>query len=459
MSVCDISSLNPYMGDFRVKVKITKVDGPRTVNTRNGETKVCSGELVDSKGAEIRFSMWGDVCEANAQALQKDSVIIIADTGKAIRFANKKYTSIRNDYELSLGHRTRIEMCSGDDSIKGPQIIFAKLESIKSLEPNLVINIVAAIHDVQEPAQLTTKTNRTMTKRDITLVDDSDCSIQATLWGEQATRFTTESLKDKVIIIKDAKIGDFGGRSISSIRSSEIIVDGDSAEAEAIKKWYATGPSDFEPLTVRGGNGGTGVRSIAGRKTVGDISEMGRSDPEYANTAISIKSIRHDRDPWYSACVNKVASTDKNGQATTRTCNKKVTVSDDQSIECPICGTVPSFTRRFIMNVEIVDHVGTAYTSFFDEQAIKLLGSTADEIHEKREELKNTLGEDEVDAAYSQIFDKHLHEQLFISARCSYQEVRGEMRSRVNVNRVNKISFEKESKAMIAALKEYKNQN
>lgn len=50
-------------------------------------------------------------------------------------------------------------------------------------------------------------------KRTITLTDDSETSINATIWGENALR--NDVVVGTIIAFKGAKISDFGGKSLN----------------------------------------------------------------------------------------------------------------------------------------------------------------------------------------------------------------------------------------------------
>ena len=64
--------------------------------------------------------------------------------------------------------------------------------------------------EVGELSEITTKTtNRTMKKRELTLVDDTGFSVRVTLWGNTAEKYEEEG--HPVIAFKGVKVGDFGG--------------------------------------------------------------------------------------------------------------------------------------------------------------------------------------------------------------------------------------------------------
>ena len=57
-------------------------------------------------------------------------------------------------------------------------------------------------------------------------MDDSNKTVKCALWGEEATNFDEQAV-EKVIAIKGAVVGDFGGRTLSLGREGEMIYNFD----------------------------------------------------------------------------------------------------------------------------------------------------------------------------------------------------------------------------------------
>ena len=53
------------------------------------------------------------------------------------------------------------------------------------------------------------------------MADESMKTIKCTLWGNEATSFNPEDV-GKVVALKDASVGDFGGKNVSLGRNGEI---------------------------------------------------------------------------------------------------------------------------------------------------------------------------------------------------------------------------------------------
>ena len=54
-------------------------------------------------------------------------------SGGQIKLANKRYTSIKNDFCITFDQQTIIEKCANDAHIKSECFTFTKLEAIEAL--------------------------------------------------------------------------------------------------------------------------------------------------------------------------------------------------------------------------------------------------------------------------------------------------------------------------------------
>jgi replication factor A1 len=151
-----------------------------------------------------------------------------------------------------------------------------------------------------------------------------------TLWGKQAMQFKSEG--HPVIAVKNAKVGDFGGRSLSLYSTSTLAVDPDIPETFRLRSWYDTEGNDtqfgsFAGQTLPGGRGGDGGGRKDVTKTVAAIrdEQLGQGDgkPDYFNLKATVVFIRNEN-VAYPACP-------------TDGCNKKVVEEGAGQWRCEKC--------------------------------------------------------------------------------------------------------------------------
>jgi replication factor A1 len=172
---------------------------------------------------------------------------------------------------------------------------------------------------------------KTLQKRDLTIVDDSGSEVKLTLWGDKATTaYPWDTLP--IIAVKGVKVGDYGGRSLSTMNSSSLQVNPDIPEGHALYHWKSQFPDGQLPsgasLSVTGGLGGVGGGdAFEKRKHISSIMEegLGRAEkPDYITVKGTVTYLKHDNDPWYTACP-------------TPNCNKKVVEGMGGQWSCEKC--------------------------------------------------------------------------------------------------------------------------
>lgn len=211
-------------------------------------------------------------------------------------------------------------MCSpapDDTNIKHMQYSFVSIAGIESVPKDTTVDVIGILKDVGAASNFTSKAGRELTKRDVTIVDRSSTTITMTLWGEK-TGVVTEGDVGGVLAVKGARVGDFGGRSLSTSNSSDIAVNPDIPEAAALRTWWDTegATQPLNSLSGQGGGGGGGgngpANNAAARKCVSAVrvENMGGNGGDQGDvftskaTVIYIKS-DSDKAPWYPACVKQ----------------------------------------------------------------------------------------------------------------------------------------------------------
>lgn len=212
---------------------------------------------------------------------------------------------------------------------------FVKLDQLNSIDPNGSCDVIGALNSVSEVSTIQSKaTNKEVTKREITLVDQSEYSVRATLWGKSAENFSKTENDRCVLALKGVKVGDFGGRSLSITGNTTVLIDPDLPEAFGLKGWYDenAGNVTWKQYSSAGGAGAGGSNGpIANqeneRKTIQEVKDenlgmLNEDKPDYFNMRTFITFIK-PTGLWYPAC-------------TSDGCNKKVTEAGD-GWECIKC--------------------------------------------------------------------------------------------------------------------------
>lgn len=97
------------------------------------------------------------------------------------------------------------------------------------------LDIIGVVKETSEVTELVSKAGKPLTKREITLVDESSFQVRLTLWGKTAVTF--DGRDHPAIAFKGAKVSDFGGRSLSLSSSGSMQTNPDIHEAHIVKGW------------------------------------------------------------------------------------------------------------------------------------------------------------------------------------------------------------------------------
>src|SRR5690606_29613262 len=119
-----------------------------------------------------------------------------------VKMANAKYApqassaSTASPYEMQLektSYASLVTDSSSDSSIPLVKYAFVPIKQAASLENNSIIDVIGVLKESSEASTIKSKTTqKQLVKRDITIVDLSQCSIKITLWGEVAESFKVD---------------------------------------------------------------------------------------------------------------------------------------------------------------------------------------------------------------------------------------------------------------------------
>lgn len=435
--VSDIHSLNPYAGGrWTIKARVTNRSPIKNWTNARGQGKLCSVDLLDSKGGEIRATMFNDAVDKFYETLRPGSVHYFS--GGKIKMANRKFSSLDNDYEVTFDQHSEITPALEDGGIQQMSYAFKKIALIEALAADSNVDVIGVVKQVGPVNEIMSKAGKQLFKRDITLVDDSNAEIKCTMWNERAQE-DCSSWSNNVVAIKGCRVSDYNGKSIGTLSSSNFAVNPTIPEAAHLLNWFNTGGSTTHVKSLSasaGGFGGGSLGSFSERSVVNDIKakQLGFGQkPDYITVKGTVNFIKHDTGIYYQACVK---------------CQKKVVPDVAQNYSCEKCQTTyRNCENRYIMSVVILDHTGSTWTTCFNDQGkVVLNGRTADEISELRD--TNT-------ALFEAAFKEALFKEYVFRLRVKAENVQEELRVKAGVVNLEPINYASEAKDLLQAIAAY----
>ena len=112
--------MNP---DWIILAKVTAKSNIRIFNRKDGkEGKLFSFDLIDTQDGQINCTWFNDGVDKFYDIIQKGKIYRISRG--SVRPANKKFTSIKNDYSISFDDKATIKIVEDTGKLKFKDIVF-----------------------------------------------------------------------------------------------------------------------------------------------------------------------------------------------------------------------------------------------------------------------------------------------------------------------------------------------
>lgn len=367
-----IETLSPYAHKWTIKARVSQKSDIKYWHKASGEGKLFSVNLLDESG-EIKATAFNEQVDQFFDVLQEGQVYYISNPCR-VSLAKKQFTNLANDYELAFERDTQIEKAEDQTSV--PQVRFnfvSNIQELQTIEKDATVDIVGVLKEVGETSEITSKaTGKPYQKRELTLVDESHFSVRCTIWGQTANNFSAQP--ESVVALKGVKVSDFGGRSLSLLSSGSMSVDPDIQEAHRLKGWYDSQGRGTNFASHNMSSVGAATGRTDQTKTISQVKDeqLGMENTDYFTLKGTIVYIKQNTFA-YPACSSEG-------------CNKKVIENGDGTWQCEKCDVAhPRPQYRYIMSVNVNDHTGELWLSCFDEVGRIVMGRSADELMEIKE--------------------------------------------------------------------------
>ncbi|KAM4742376.1 replication protein A 70 kDa DNA-binding subunit [Anableps anableps] len=422
--VVPIASLNPYQSKWTIRARVTNKSSIRTWSNARGDGKLFSMEIVDESG-EIRVTGFNQEVDKFYSLIEVGKVYYVSKG--SLKIANKQYTSVKNDYEMTLNGESTIIPCEDSCDVPMVQCDFVSIGDLENRDKDAIVDVIGVCKSVDEVTRLTTKSNREVSKRTLSLMDMSGKLVTLTLWGEEAEKF--DGSGQPIVAIKGAKLSDFGGRSLSASFSSTMMINPDIPEAYKLRGWFDKEGHSMEGQSLTEAKGGSG-RLMENWKSLADVKSehLGHGDKaDYYSCIATIVFLRKEN-CLYQACPSQ-------------DCNKKVVDQQNGMFRCEKCDKeFPNFKYRLILSANIADYGDNQWVTCFQESAEAILGQNAAYLGQLK---------DSNESAFDEIFQQANFNTFIFRNRVKLETYNDESRIKATVMDVKPVDHREYCKRLI----------
>lgn len=435
-----IAALNPYNMVWTIRARVSN-KAPLRSFVRDGASKsVFTMELIDDTGAVIEGTLWAEFADDHYDMLHEGKVYLFSN-GK-VKPANRRYSGLRSDYCINFDTGSRIEECEDQDvskmEVKADYVTIDHLPAY--VGKKTLVDVVGIVKEVTPLGSVKRKSDNTeLNRRDLTLVDSSSKTVRLTVWGQLAEDLARlETMTAPVISVTSCRVSDFDGVSLSSLQRSVVAIGDDvfAPEAAKLRSWYDSGGANAAAVPVgeglsnaSGQTGGAAYTTMAALQTPPEGPPPPEAKPVSHICNGTVVLVNREQTFYYTA--------------TPENSYRKVT---------PVAGgwhcegdgrTYTKMVRRYVLLIKVADSSGEAFLNLFNDEAEKLLGMTADELHELRE--GNPGGG-------LPALEASLWSDWTFRVQTRSKEFNGQVKQRVNVTSMHRTDYAAESARMLAEL-------
>ena len=373
-----IKRLDPYDSNWSLQCKIVWKSDIRTWDkSPTNKGKLFNTTLLDVEGNEIKSTFFREAVDRFYNFLQVGKIYNFSNG--QIKMANKQFSMNNCPFEINFNETALISVCENNKNLfKELSIKPIKIAEIIEQLPTFV-DICAVLIEEGKLETFTSNAGKDITKYEIYLADDSNEVIKCTIFGKRCNEVKTlidnnkEATQPVVFAIKGAKTNTYQGCSLNLLQTSQIYLNQDIEQKKDLLTWMKSAKNlhDLKPKKTT-----TIDIPITERKTceyVKQLETMVKDKVQYVTIKGTVSTIRK-QNMSYTACPEQ-------GN------NRKVDKQEDGTYFCPSNGqTYSNCEHRYKLNIMISDETGGVWVTAFNEQAMKLIGHSASEMIQLREQ-------------------------------------------------------------------------
>ena len=438
-----IQSINPYQNGWTVRGRCTYKADLRRFQNQRGEGQVISFELTDDSGS-IRITAFTELAPRVEETVRMGKLYFV--TRGNLKHANERYNRSTSQYEMTLDSRSDFGELPDDGNVIKVKYNFTKIAQLENIPNRGACDVIGVVQSVGPIGEITLRsTGEPCTKRNVIICDDSNASVEMTLWRNQAENFLKEEDANRhpILLIKGALRGDFGGVCLNVSRSTALELDPINVpEADQLRAWFDSSGGNTQGMTQLTASRGGGGKVSGERKTL-----------EEART--------EDIDPVFTGAGGGQASFTMRGFVSFIRSENELSYPSDPDTKKKVAMVSPGVwhspstdrqlrddevVHRYIMSLKIADHTGSQWFTAFDEAGNVILNKGAGEMRDMKQNDHSM---------FESVIDDAKFRPLLMNVKVREDEYKGEVRLRYTINRCEMLDFASEARQLLEEIKSY----
>lgn len=228
-----IEELTENIESWSINIRVFRKRSTKFWKNDKGSGKFFSFDVLDKSG-KIRITAFRELVDKYFDFIKLDNLYNISNGN--IKNANKTYSNVDNDYEITLNNTSIItEITDINNEIPNITYNIIAINEIDNKPVNETVDIIGICWQIGNIEYLAGQSiNNNLRKRNITLIDETD-SITLTLWNDDTENLIFKS--QDILLINEGKIGEFNNMKYVSItKNSTMRINPNIIENKYIRK-------------------------------------------------------------------------------------------------------------------------------------------------------------------------------------------------------------------------------
>ena len=414
--------------------RVTSKSQVRSFTTAARAGSVFSIDLLDKDGGEIRASFFNKAADKFYASLEQGKVYTFSKGN--VKVANKKYSSSKHTYELTFEDDAMIveQSAEASEGIESIKYNFARVRDLQSKSVPCTVDLIGVVREAKPLGKVPSKSGgEELQRRTVSIVDQSECSVEVTLWQESALKFEESALLGNVLALKGVSVREYNsGRSCSTLPATQLEISPNISETTDLQGWWSKGADKSSFFNIS--SGVSAGRSSLGGVTGGSIKDCNISDMKEdcsrgfisAGSGLSFEVIGYlshistrakdvETPIYYNACPN---------------CNRKLLTETGN--KCQACDKNVEPNPRYLLRAQFTDHSDECYLSCFHDQALSILGKNVSEFIKVKENGASVSDE---------LRSNYFRQPWLLKVRAIANEYKGEVKAKVTVVSCEPVDF------------------